>query len=333
MQTWEWGELRSETGWITRRLAVERGRDVVAAASVQRRGPDAPLPGVSYCPKGPALDYGDTALFGEVLRLLAEDTRQQRSVFLSVEPEVEVTTPDAVATIRAAGYVPSANQLQANSTFLVDVAAPDDELLARMSSTWRRYIRKAPRDGVTVRAGGEADLARFYELYRETGERDEFVVRPKHYIETLWRHLAPAGLVGLFLAEVDGCAEAAVLPLRFGRRGWYLYGASSVAGQKVHAPFLLQWHTMQWARDHGCDTYDMWGAADDPADESDPLAGVTRWKRGFGGRHVRWAGGYDYVAAPTLYWGWQRAMPRAFAVLRRLRGERGAPVHGRALAG
>jgi lipid II:glycine glycyltransferase (peptidoglycan interpeptide bridge formation enzyme) len=306
---------------------------VVAAASVQRRGPAAPLPGVSYCPKGPALDYGDTCLFDAVLRLLAEDARRQRSVFLSIEPEAEVDTPGAVATLRGAGYVPSTNQLQASATFLVDAAASDEELLGRMSSTWRRYIRKAPRDGVAVRRGTAADLDRFYQLYRQTSERDAFVARPRWYVESLWRHLAPPGLLDLFLAEVGGRAEAALMPLRFGRRAWYLYGASSAVAQKAHAPYLLQWHTMRWARDHGCDTYDMWGAAADPSDESDPLAGVTRQKRGYGGRHVRWVGGYDYVASPALYAVWQRAVPRAFAALRRLRGERGAPVRGRALGG
>src|SRR5207249_1732608 len=146
----EWGELREETGWATRRLAFEHGGRVVAAAAVQRRAlPGTPW-GLSYCPKGPALDYADATLLGEVLDLLAEDTRRQRSVFLSVEPEAAADTPGVVGAIRAAGYLPSANQLQANSTVLVDVQHPDDVLLKRMSSTWRRYINKAGREGVTI---------------------------------------------------------------------------------------------------------------------------------------------------------------------------------------
>ena len=39
MQTWEWGELRRETGWETRRPLFERDGVPLAAAAVQRPGP------------------------------------------------------------------------------------------------------------------------------------------------------------------------------------------------------------------------------------------------------------------------------------------------------
>ena len=329
MQSWEWGELRRETGWTTRRLAFYRGGAAVAAAAVQRRGLPGPGWGVSYCPKGPALDHADLELFEAVLRRLGQEARRDHCIFLTVEPEVELDAPGAIAALRRAGYRPARGQYQAAATVLVDVRATDDELLARMSATWRRYVRKAAREGVTVRAGGAEDLDRFYSLYEETGQRDGFVVRPRHYLQRLWERLSPTGHVALFLAEADGRAEAALLLLIFGRRAWYLYGASSERGQQVHAPYLLQWHAMRWARDQGCESYDLWGAPEDPADKNDPLAGVYYFKRGFGGRYVRWAGPYDYVAAPALYALWHRALPRAFQALRAIRGERGAPLLSR----
>ena len=52
------------------------------------------------------------------------------------------------------------------------------------------------------------------------------------------------------------------------------------------------------------------------------------FKQGFGGRHVRTLGAYDYVVNPPLYAAWQRALPLYLAALRRLRGERGAPLGG-----
>jgi lipid II:glycine glycyltransferase (peptidoglycan interpeptide bridge formation enzyme) len=81
---------------------------------------------------------------------------------------------------------------------------------------------------------------------------------------------------------------------------------------------------MRWARDEGCDSYDMWGAADDPADASDPLHGVTYLKLGFGGHHIRWLGVYDFVAAPTLYRIWAVALPRVRSLVQALRGQRAA---------
>ena len=288
----------------------------MAAAAVQRRGLPAPLWGISYCPKGPILDYTDAPLLGDVLRLLAEDARRGGSVVLTVEPEAELQGA-VVGALREAGYRPSPAQLQSSGTVLVDLEGPEEALLGRMSSTWRRYVRKAAREGVTVRQGTAADLPRFYELYLETSERDHFIPRPADYIERLWGHLAPSGTVGLLLAEVEGVPEAALLPMSLGRRAWYLYGASSERGQAAHAAYLIQWEAMRWARERGCAVYDMWGAPNDPSDKDDPLAGVYYFKRGFGGRHVRWVGAYDAVLVPPLYGLWNEARPRVLEGWRR----------------
>ncbi len=321
LQTWERGEVGRLTGWVPRRLLFEQEGRVVAAASVLRRPLPAPGYGIAYCPKGPILDYGDVETLAEVLALLAQEARRQRCVFLRIDPDIEATAQPAIACLHAAGFRPAPEQIQYRSTVLVDLRAGEAELLARMSSTWRRYIKKAAREGVTIRAGGVADLPRFYALYEETAARDRFIIRPYHYYERYFSLMAQAGLAELFLAEVNGQPEAALVPFRLATRAWYIWGASSAAGQKAHAAYLLQWHTMRWAREQGCATYDLWGAPDDPADSTDPLAGVYYFKRGFGGRHVRWAGAYDYVAWPWLYGAWNVALPKGLALLRALKGE------------
>jgi lipid II:glycine glycyltransferase (peptidoglycan interpeptide bridge formation enzyme) len=289
----------------------------VAGAAVQRRGLPSPLWGISYCPKGPILDYTDAHLLGDVLRLLAEDARKGGSVVLTVEPEAELQS-EVVGALRSSGYRPSPAQLQSSATVLVDLEGSEEALLGRMSSTWRRYVRKAAREGVAVRRGTAADLPRFYELYLETSARDRFIPRPPGYIERLWGYLAPSGTVGLLLAEVGGVPEAALLAMSLGRRAWYLYGASSERGQAAHAAYLIQWEAMRWARERGCAVYDMWGAPNDPSDKDDPLAGVYYFKRGFGGRHVRWVGAYDAVLVPPLYGLWNEARPRVLEGWRRV---------------
>ena len=103
-----------------------------------------------------------------------------------------------------------------------------------MSSTWRRYVRKAAREGVTVRRGrGPTSPGSASSIWRQRA-------RPLHppaadYMERLWGHLAPSGTVGLLLAEVGGVPEAALLAMSLGRRAWYLYGASSERGQAAPA--------------------------------------------------------------------------------------------------
>ena len=328
LQTWQWGELKRETGWVPTRVAFERGGKVVAAAAVSRRGvPRSPL-GVAYCQKGPALDYDDAPLLRAVLERLAQRARAERCIFVTVDPDIEWDQRDAAAALRAAGYRPALSQLQVPSTVFVGLDGDDKELLKRMSSTWRRYINKAQREGVTIRTGTIEDIPDFFRFMQYTEERQEFVVRPLEYYRSAYAQLHGAGIAELFIAEVDGIPASAVFACKLGKRAWYLYGGSLEPGLKAHAPYLLQWHTMQWARDAGCETYDMWGAPDDPADKDDPLAGVYYFKRGFGGRHVRTLGAYDHVTSEPLYQLWQRALPLYLGALRRLRGERvGATPH------
>ena len=322
LQSWEWSELKRETGWAPRRIAFERDGTVVAAASVARRAiPRTPF-GIAYCQKGPALDYDDVPLFRDVLGRLAARARTDRCIFLTVDPDVEWEKRDSALALRDAGYWPSARQLQAPSTVLLDLRGDDSELLKRMSSTWRRYVNKAPRDGVTIRSGSVEDVPAFYSFMRYTEERQGFVIRPLDYFRSAYIQLHGSGIAELFIADVDGAPVAGVFACKLGRRAWYLYGGALESGLKAHAPYLLQWHTMRWARDAGCETYDMWGAPDDPTDKDDPLAGVYYFKQGFGAKHFRTLGAYDYVTSQSLYVLWQRTLPLYLSTLRRLRGER-----------
>ena len=328
LQSWQWGELKRETGWQPQRIVFERAGAPVAAAMIGRRPiPRTPL-ALAYCWKGPALDYADAALFRAVIERLAARARAQRCIALTIDPDIEWTQRECAEALRAAGYRPAEHQIQARSTVFVDLRGEDKELLKRMSSTWRRYVNKAQRDGVTIRTGTLDDIPNFFRFQQYTEERQGFVIRPLEYLRSAFAQLHGAGFAELFIAEVEGEPAAGLFACKLGKRAWYLYGGALEAGLKAHAPYLLQWHTMRWARDAGCETYDMWGAPDDPTDKEDPLAGVYYFKRGFGGRHVRTLGAYDYVINGPLYYAWQRALPVYLGALRRLRGEGGGTTAG-----
>jgi peptidoglycan pentaglycine glycine transferase (the first glycine) len=97
----------------------------------------------------------------------------------------------------------------------------------------------------------------------------------------------------------------------------YISGASSSRHRNLMAPYAVQWAAIQWARSKGCIYYDLWGVPDadeaqleeEFADRSDGLWGVYRFKRGFGGDLVRYAGLWErplhplYPLALRLYRG------------------------------
>ncbi len=329
LQTWEWGEFKhNTTGWQPQRLAFERDGQIVAMASVgiRRAGPARVL----YAPKGPALDYGDAELTAAVLDQLQKLARKQGAIWLKIDPDVIAGTgvpgePDeapnltgvaVTAALRERGWRFSPDQVQFRNTITVDLADSEDGLLAAMGQSTRRKIRIAQKEGVVVRPGSAADLETLYALYRTTGERDGFLIRPPGYYEQAWRAFMQAGLAHPLIAEVDGQAVAAVILFHFGRTCWYFYGASANEARDKQPNYLLQWEAMRWAKAQGYAVYDFWGAPD-VFTEDDRMWGVYQFKRGFHGTVTRHIGAFDYAPYPPLYKAYTELMPRVLARIRK----------------
>jgi lipid II:glycine glycyltransferase (peptidoglycan interpeptide bridge formation enzyme) len=96
----------------------------------------------------------------------------------------------------------------------------------------------------------------------------------------------------VWLAERDGALLAAALPLRVGDTAYYMYGASATVGREHMASYLVQWSCLEWARARGATRYDWWGGPTTPAID-DPLAGVGRFKEGFGAILLERLGAWD----------------------------------------
>jgi lipid II:glycine glycyltransferase (peptidoglycan interpeptide bridge formation enzyme) len=160
---------------------------------------------------------------------------------------------------------------------------------------------------VRVRAAADIDdFNRWYELFQTTSARDGFVVREEAYYRRFWRQRCDSGNTVLVLAELDGRLLAGNMVQHFGREATYMYGASSNDGRNLMPTYLLQWETIQWAKKRGAVRYDMFGIADTD-DPNEPLAGVSRFKVGFGGHAVHYAGAFSRVYHPYIHAAVQRA--------------------------
>ena len=331
LQTWEWGEFkRVTTGWQPQRLAFKQGDDIVAMASVGVRS-IGPLR-VMYVPKGPALAYDDPVICNEVLDHLQGMARQQRALWLKIDPDViaatgvpgeDDDTPNPVGqnmiqSLQARGWHFSGDQVQFRNTITLDLTQSEDDLLMAMSGNTRRKVRTAEKKGVVIREGTVDDLNTLYDLYATTGDRDDFLIRPLDYYKQAWQSFMQAGLAHALIAEYNGQPIAHVILFHFGRKCWYFYGASSNAERQRMPNYALQWEAIRWAKAQGYTSYDMWGAPD-VFDESDSMWGVYEFKRGFRGTVTRYIGAWDYAPAPLLYRAYTQVWPRVLGWLRRTR--------------
>ena len=84
LQTWEWGEVKAQTGWTAQRLLWTQpatGAPAAAASLLLRRVSRLPW-GVAYVPKGPLLDWDDPARGEQALAGVEAAARQGRAIFV-----------------------------------------------------------------------------------------------------------------------------------------------------------------------------------------------------------------------------------------------------------
>ncbi len=316
LQTWAWGELKAAYGWTPVRLAVERDGSLVAGAQVlyRRLGPFS----LGYIPKGPVLVDESPDGVNLLWQSLHRCSRRMRAINLKVEPEWYDDQVDRPSWLVEHSLRPAKEFVQPRSTIIVDLAAEPDALLARMKPKWRYNIRLSERKGVEIHEAGADDVRRFHELMRVTGKRDAFGIHSLDYYQRVLALFAPLGRAQLLMAHHNNTLLAGLMVFAFNKQAWYMYGASSNERRELMPNHQLQWRAMQWAKGKGCQQYDLWGIPDvDEDPDTAALAGVGRFKAGFGGRVVRYVGAYDYVYSEPLYWllckAWEMRRRRARA--------------------
>ena len=299
LQDAEWGELKSGFGWTPSYV-----RSGPAGAMVLFRSMPMGLK-IAYIPRGPVgRDFA--ALMPEIHALC----KKRHAIFLRMEPDFPENSPEAEELTRAMkGFVPAFATVQPPRTIIIPLDGTEEDILARMNQKTRYNIRLSQKKDLTVEESFDAGI--FHQLMEQTGTRDAFGVHTEAYYRKCLECFREGGKVHLILVSYDGRPLSALMLFIEGKRGYYLYGASSNEERNRMPNYLAQWTAIKICREAGCADYDLWGIPD--ADEEtleaqfmdrhDGLWQVYRFKRGFGGQVVRAMGSFDYVYDPLLYRG------------------------------
>ena len=188
----------------------------------------------------------------------------------------------------------------ATSTMVVDLENPDS-VNAKMDSRTRYSVRLARRRGTKVRHADASELPRFHALHALTASRQGFSTLSEDHFHRLFDAAREHELdVNLYLAENDEETAAAAIFARHGTESWYLFAGSSPSHRAAAGPSAILHQAMLDAASAGVRRFDLVGAAP-PGAIDHPLADLTRFKAGFGGRYLTRAGAWDFVLRPDLY--------------------------------
>jgi len=310
LQSAMWGRFKSCFGWEAKAFSVDWNQGEARPLLILSRR-IAPFLSMSYIPWGPELPasfHGDPRSRAAAAEELARALRRfLSSAFIRFDPPW--LDSDGETPLYSNGFKRAGADIQPPDTVLVDLTPPLDDILAAMKPKCRYNIGLAQKRGVVVRGHDstiDSNIEVFYRLLAETAQRDGIAVHSIGYYKALFdesykekSRTMPVQL-RLYTARHENDDLAAIVTLFRGAQATYLYGASSNHKRNLMAPYALQWKAMQDAKASGCAVYDLFGI---PPDESPdhPMAGLYRFKTGFGGRIVRRPGSWDYPYQPLLH--------------------------------
>jgi len=317
-QTYEWPDNSGEAASVgSLRLGVlENGKLVAAMLLVRSQATGVPVP-FFYAARGPVCADPQSPALPYLIAFAKREVRSRGGFLIRVEPNVLQGDTIWAETLRKLGFHPTEHTIYRRGAWVTDLRPEEDDILASMMTTWRQNIRAGRRKGITVRLGsGEADIEAFYNLLKETGERDRFHVYPKELFRDMLEHYSTEAArrygtaeMALLIAEHDSTPIAAATVAVLGRWSWNLHSGSSgqTEYRKLRPNYLLQWECMRWAKAHGTDYYD-WRTIPDVLKPGEELYGVYEFKRGFGGFERRVLPTQDLVLRPLIYWPYSMAV-------------------------
>jgi lipid II:glycine glycyltransferase (peptidoglycan interpeptide bridge formation enzyme) len=277
-------------------LARRAGRLVGAALVLRMRaiGPiTAPFAQVE---RGPVCALEDLE---EVSRALLHAAHLRGVARLSVMPYFADERAEAAhAALRAAGFrdVQEYDGAHAVSLRVAIGGKRDEEILKGSEYKSLRYdLKHAAKLGATSRRGAPEDVRVLEKLYAELMGAQDKGAKPRAYYDALAEDVLREGKRGaLFVCEHEGAPVSAIYVARHGKLATLVMGATShekKAFQKMSLPML---DAIRWARDEGCDAFDLGGIPLE-GDTDDKRVAIARFKHDFAKRrvllvreHARW---------------------------------------------
>ena len=299
-QSLGWAKLQEEIGSRSWRIgAREDSGKLIAFVQIFEKAWPLGLRWL-HVPRGPIFqDAGfriqdtdiNNLIFSEI-RKLAEEIK---SVFVKFDFFKDYGHPSPYA------LNPSPYSNFPDTTLVLDLKKSEEELLTQMKPKGRYNIRVAEKHGIKVRETSEPAAAKiFYDLLKKTTERDGFAGHPLSYYEKFLEILDKQNLASCFIAEKDNKPLAASLCTFYGDTATYYYGASDYEFRNLMAPYAVQWSAIRAAKERGFKYYDFLGITPEGVDRH-PLAGVTSFKKKFGGRVVSYPKSSELVLRPWIY--------------------------------
>ena len=284
-------------------LAEDENKNIIGSICIWIR--KMPIFGnMMYASRGPVCDIHNKSVLEQLTQGVKELAKKYNAFVFRMEPDIKKDDEEFRKIVQELGYKIKddakdfKDEIQPRFVFRLDLKGKtEEEVLAACHQKTRYNIRLASKKGVVVKEATRDDLADFHRIMIETGSRDGFIIRSLEYFQKMYDELAPKHMK-LLMAYYEDKPISGIIPIMYGNKTWYLYGASSNSHRNLMPNYLLQWEMIKQAINNGCDMYDFRGVSG-VVDETHPQYGLYRFKKGFGAEFTEFIGEVYLPFKPT----------------------------------
>jgi len=188
--------------------------------------------------------------------------------------------------------------LTAGLTIQIDLSKSEEEILAAMRKNTRYEIRKAKKLEINTRiSANSGEIKEFYEHQLTLAKKHDFIPFSYDFLLTQFRNMLVDEQVCLIHAYNKEDLLASAFIIFYNNEAVYHYGISTPANNRMPGSYACQWEAILEAKRRHCSRYNMWGIA--PKEQTNHrFAGVSIFKRGFGGQEVAYLPAMDLATSP-----------------------------------
>lgn len=292
LQSPEWGKVNELAGYqvVVRSLGSHSYCQMIVKNAKRAR--------YLEVPGGPLTDWHDRKKVADAVEQIRQVAKKYHCAFARVRPQL----PDTEANrqlFAELGFQRAPMHLHAERTIIVDLTQSEADLLAGMRRQTRYEVRRAEKQGIVVeKLTSEAIYREFQAVQAETAKRQGFI--PPDLETLLAERTAFGEHAWIYRAVLDGLPVAYGLILVCGREAEYFEAASTDLNRKHPGSTAILWQAMRDLKVMGLERFNLWGIAPEGQPEH-RYAGVTTFKKGFGGEVVAYLPAQDLVLSKVRY--------------------------------
>ncbi len=309
LQSWNWGVFHQNIGHRIHRIGYFDKGEMVGAAELiiedAKRGRYLAIYG------GPLWDWSlSRAELLDMLNAIKRIANRENCVFIRMRPQ-KCDSIELRKKVSRLGFKKSPMHLTADLTLELDLQQSEEELLSQMRKNTRYYIRRAFRDGVEVEVSADpADIQEFYDYQIYLAEKHDFVPFSYQFLYEQFKAFVNDNQVRLFHAKLGDDLLASAFIIFYNKEAVYHYGISTPKNNDAPGSYAVLWKAILEAQMRGCTRFNFWGICPEEA-EDHRFYGVSRFKRGFGGKEVAYLPAMDLPIT-----GWRYNLTRLFECVR-----------------